>query len=144
MPSLLRREQFAQALGVPAEQLKVKLKKDGGGAGRRQLEADLDLPRSMASWSAAQFSEWLVGLGSGAASWVALAWVLLPPLRRPPPPRSSRAHAAAPRRREASEREQIDGPTATEMLREDWLELGASGIKASKIMAMVASRAQRA
>ena len=49
-----------------------------------------------------------------------------------------------PRRREASEREQIDGPTATEMLREDWLELGASGIKASKIMAMVASRAQRA
>ena len=83
--SLLRREQFAQALGVPAEQLKVKLKKDGGGAGRRQLEADLDLPRSMASWSAAQFSEWLVGLGSGAASWVALAWVLLPPLRRPPP-----------------------------------------------------------
>ena len=61
-----------------------------------------------------------------------------------PPARSSPPHAAAPRRREASEREQIDGPTATEMLREDWLELGASGIKASKIMAMVASRAQRA
>ena len=32
--------------------------------------------------------------------------------------------------------------TAAEMLREDWLELGASGLKASKIMATL-SRLQR-
>ena len=45
-------------------------------------------------------------------------------------------------RSQAAEREQVDGVTAAEMLREDWLELGASGLKASKIMATL-SRLQR-
>ena len=71
-------------------------------------------------WTVAEFSRWLVslkGAGSDPKTWEELA--------------------------RACEEEEVDGALALNMVREDWKSLGASGLKASKVMQGL-SRAQRA
>jgi hypothetical protein len=37
----------------------------------------------------------------------------------------------------AATEEEVDGATALEMLRDDWMELGAPGLKAAKVVAQL-------